>query len=460
MEMKLWRKVSLGELTGGFVMPADLTGDGQVELLLSYVQQHSAHQRLVAMCLEGEIIWSYGDDVVTSQQPTLEFEFTGDANGKNPLRPPIAAYDFDGDGRTEVVAEFWNDGEPLLLMFDGVTGQVLHSIASPFDMSVRQPDGYTPGRSSPQALVAKLDGPDEPASLILKYEASGTLPPVATACDHKLEKRWEVRGRPWSEEEQRGADMGHQALVADLTGDGRDDVVLGQLTVGSDGKTIFRRDLEAHVDGADVFTLDGEKRLMLTLCKSGPAYCLNAAGETLWQKSQDEVSHGQAGWAGNFLPQRPGLEVIMLVSGHYGIFNTFAAEDGRKLAGFQHHSGIKHRDGSRRYPDMPVKVRWRDDADALWVPVDRLILDGKGEIVAALGELDAQVVKALKPAAKKQQVAVQAVPVDVCGDDREELMLYQPYQGKAVYILTQPDSDAEPKPYQPQDNAYNRRAYL
>lgn len=446
-EMKLWNKVSLGEFSGGFVMPADLNGDGQVELLVSFASEWSACARLVALDLDGQLLWSHGDEATTSSPAGW-------------LRPAVTAYDFNGDGKTEVVAEIWNGGKPRLVMLAGATGAVLHEAPSPFDNSVRQPKGYKSSRPSPLALVAHLDGKDKPASAIVKYEASGTIPPLAVAYDHKLNKRWEVRGRPWSEKEKRGSDMGHQAVVTDLTGDGRDDVLLGQLAVDSDGKIIFRRDLEAHADGVDVFTLDGEKRLLLTLCKTGPAYCLNAKGETVWQKTQEEVSHGQAGWAGNFLPERDGLEAIIQVSGHYGIFHTFAAEDGRKLAEFEHHRGIKHPNGERKYPDTPVKIRWRNGEDSLWVPVDRMILDGKGEIVAELGELDRQVVNDLRPAARKQQVAVQAVPVDLCGDDREELILYQPYGGKAVYILTQPDSDGEPKPYQPQEKAYNRSPYL
>jgi hypothetical protein len=70
------------------------------------------------------------------------------------------------------------------------------------------------------------------------------------------------------------------------------------------------------------------------------------------------------------------------------------------LPAFEHVDGIRDARGNRRYPDMPVKVRWRNDEDSLWVPVD------------------------------------------LCGDAREEVILYQPYQGKAVYIFTQADSDA------------------
>jgi hypothetical protein len=81
-------------------------------------------------------------------------------------------------------------------------------------------------------------------------------------------------------------------------------------------------------------------------------------------------------------------------------------------------------------------------------------------VVARLGEMDARVVRELRPGDTKNQLAVQAVPVDLCGDEREEVVLYQPYHGKAVYIFTQADSDAAEKPYRPQTNAYNRPSYF
>lgn len=69
-------------------------------------------------------------------------------------------------------------------------------------------------------------------------------------------------------------------------------------------------------------------------------------------------------------------------------------------------------------------------------------------------------IRGLIPGTSKEQLAVQAVPFDLCGDAREELVLYQPYHGKAVYIFTQADSDAAKNPYRPQRNAYNRPSYF
>ena len=56
--------------------------------------------------------------------------------------------------------------------------------------------------------------------------------------------------------------------------------------------------------------------------------------------------------------------------------------------------------------------------------------------------------------------ATQAFAVDLCGDDRHELVLYQPYNGNAVLIFTQHDSDGREKPYVPQEAAYSIRSYF
>lgn len=40
------------------------------------------------------------------------------------------------------------------------------------------------------------------------------------------------------------------------------------------------------------------------------------------------------------------------------------------------------------------------------------------------------------------------------------LVLYQPYNGQAILIFTQPDSDGRDKPYVHDEDAYNIRSYF
>ena len=60
----------------------------------------------------------------------------------------------------------------------------------------------------------------------------------------------------------------------------------------------------------------------------------------------------------------------------------------------------------------------------------------------------------------KSTLAVQAFAVDLCGDARDELVLYQPYRGERIFLFTQPDSDGSDKPYRHQKSAYNMHTYF
>jgi hypothetical protein len=40
------------------------------------------------------------------------------------------------------------------------------------------------------------------------------------------------------------------------------------------------------------------------------------------------------------------------------------------------------------------------------------------------------------------------------------LLLYQPYEGRGVFIFTQPDSDCGEKPYRHVKTAYNIQTYF
>ena len=65
-----------------------------------------------------------------------------------------------------------------------------------------------------------------------------------------------------------------------------------------------------------------------------------------------------------------------------------------------------------------------------------------------------------RAAGAKSAIATQAFAVDLCGDQRDEVVLYQPYDGEAILIFTQPDSDRKSKPYTHQENVYNIHSYF
>ena len=172
----------------------------------------------------------------------------------------------------------------------------------------------------------------------------------------------------------------------------------------------------------------------------------------IWKKSKEEVPHGQAVWAVNFIDVERGLEVVVLKSRNVGDFLTLRGVDEAVLARFQQ----KRYDA---YPDFPVVVNWLStECQLLWISSDHMLVDGRGRVVQDLGLFDERVVKYLCLGVKEViDIPVQAFALALCGDDRDKLILYQPHLGRAIFIFTQSDSDAKPYRHQPQ--AYNLRSY-
>ncbi len=437
--MKLWREVDIAAYRGVFPCLGDLNNDGKMDFLLYRQGPQTTPGYLVAVDHEGRKLWSSGDASISGHAP--------DGHYREPaLRGIALVYDIDGDGRSEVITELWEDRRPMLYILDGATGGIEVGRASPFDRQVRSGKR---SRCHPAARIAFLQGRQGPPSIILKFEASGRVPTRAVALDAKLKTLWDVAAEP--------NDMGHLPSVGDVDGDGRDEIVLGNLLADDDGTELWRKAARSHADCTAIFRPlpNSARAVLISICNTGPAFCLSASGETIWEKTTEEVSHGQGIWAGNFIDQEPGQEVIILKSGHRGDFITVRGSDGRRLAVFQHRRTLEG------YPDFPCVACWTSrDVQSLWIPIDRCLVDGHGNVVADLGSYEGKVQGRLHGGTTKSDVAVQAFAVDVCGDERDELVLYQPYHGEAIMIFTQPDSDGQEKPYGHQENLYNIHSYF
>ncbi len=444
----LYKQIDISKYKGSFPTVGDLNNDGKVDFTLSYLGPYSCHLRLIALDSEGKFLWQFGDSLITSHGHVA---YTKDIN---PCRGMCTIYDIDDDGKTEVLTEFWNDGSPVLYILDGETGSVKKSIPSPLFSNEKDFIGKEKNRPTSNIMIAHLHGKDKPVSLILKYSDTDPIQPIVVALDNSLNTLWRVSLKP--------SETTHHATIADIDSDGNDEIILGGIVIKNDGSVLYNREVNTHTDFTDVIYEEGEDtKILYSICGTGPAYCVDPAGKTIWEKTQEEVPHGQGIWGGNFIPEHPGKEVIILRSGHFGDFLTVNAKDGSQLATFQHRAGLKDLSGDRKYPDTPMKINWISSrVESLWIPVDRIIVDGRGNIVQSLGKYDEMVKQALNAGTSKQHLAVQAIPVDVCGDNRDELLLYQPYQGEALFIFTQQPSTTKPKFYIHSAKVYNFKSYL
>ncbi len=438
-EMKLWKEIDISDWSGTFPCFGDLDNDGRVDFLLYRQGPFTTPGCLVAVDHDGRKLWNLGDSTILKHRP--------DGAWNEPaLRGIACIYDLDQDHRAEVIAELWKDGQPMLCLIDGQSGQIEAQRLSPFDLEVR---GGKRSRCHPLAMIALLKGADGPPSIVLKFEASGRVPTHAVALDAKLKTIWHVEGEP--------TDVGHLPSVGDLDGDGRDEVLLGTTLVDDDGTLLWRQPAQNHADCTAIFQPQGSPNhaALISICNSGPAFCLDGTGKILWEKTTEEVSHGQGIWAGNFIDSEPGSEVIILKSGHWGDFVTVRGSDGKQLATFQHRRELKG------YPDFACVVNWLGGGvQSLWIPIDRSLVDGRGEVVAELGSQEDYVRERLQWGTTKSHVATQAFALDLCGDEREELVLYQPYNGRSILIFTQADGSGQPKPYVAQQNACNIHSYF
>jgi rhamnogalacturonan endolyase len=437
--MKLWNQIDISKFRGTFPCLGDLDGDGRVDFLLYRQGPQTTPGYLVAVRHDGEKLWEKGN-------ASLHTHLVDGAWNEPALRGIALIYDIDGDGKSEVITELWTDDKPMLYVLEGATGAVKQVRESPFDLKVR---GGRRSRCHPVGRIAFLEGHEARPSLVLLFGASGHVPCHIVALNPNLKTIWHVTAD--------GKSVAHVPTVGEVDGDGRDEVLCGTLLLDSGGKTVWDRPYKNHADCTAICSNDHEtgKSAFFSICNTGPAACLSVKGEKLWETKEADVSHGQGIWVGNFMNESLGQEAIICRSGHRGEFLTVRANDGRQLGEFRHRRDLEG------YPDFPCVVNWRSKRiQSLWIPIDRSLVDGLGHVVADLGSHEDLVRNRLQWGTTKSHVATQAFAVDLCGDERDELVLYQPYNGQSVFIFTQPDSDGRDKPFVPQESVYNIQSYF
>jgi len=306
--MELLRRIDArGFGTNRQVRFGDLTGDGRLDILLAQPGLHRAEHAyraiaaLTAIDAQGNVLWQSGSPRADPPMITCDL--------------PLQVHDVDGDGRAEVVCVRNFEVEFL----DGATGERKfacpvpeHPPANALLEHVVTNFGSPTGADLPRPWInaiafADLAGRGARRDVLLKDHYHHLW-----AFSSEMEPLWSFCGN-----------IGHFPFVADLDGDGRDEIVAGYHTLDSGGRILENLHFGDHADA--IFAGDiqgwGEPRVVRAGGDDG-LLISSFRGDLL------VVHHGhvQRLGIGNFRPDRPGLEYVLCT--YWGAPGIVALIDG------------------------------------------------------------------------------------------------------------------------------------
>lgn len=281
---------SVFEYYAGDVIPADLDGDGEYELVVKWManpkdNSHKGYTGIYyidAYKLDGEKLWRIclGRNIRCGAHYAQLLVYDLDSDGKAELICKTADGTTDAAGTVigDAEADYRNkdgfiiEGPEYLSAFDGETGTLLDTV--PYDPPRGNVSdwGDSWGNRVDRflACIAYLDGVNPSAVMCRGYYDHGR-PTVLAAYDlkdKKLVKRWVFRADK-DHNINYTAQGNHSLCVGDIDGDGMDEIVYGAMAVDNDGRGIYSTGLGhgdaqhlgkflPHEDGLQYFEIHEE----------------------------------------------------------------------------------------------------------------------------------------------------------------------------------------------------------
>lgn len=432
----LWRRIEVpaeytaradtesGQLRyGGDVRLGDLRGTGRADFLV-YRCTDDAHDGggtkpcfIAAFTDDGEPLWSVG------------------SGGEQPSRPgPVAVADLNGDGRDEILCFFLDSQIPappdslanvVLQIRDGGTGEVAHQAAPE---ALRVARGRGANWVHQRLLVADFQGHGAPRDFVVKL---GTR---VLAFGPDLELLWEYES-PWAEYSRCPA---YIPAVGDIDGDGRDEVLGGYYLLDEDGTPLWEEQLARHMDSVAIVRFDGGR--VRAVC-SGYGHVLDAAGRRVIALGEGAVPHGQEVRVARLdaatdephmvIRHRGHTPDVLIVDTEGQVVRTL------RLNGTRNNTGMEPVlwDG----PDEPARLC---NGGVLWEP-----LPGRSIALPDLPE----------PRRDGRMAWYHCIAADLCGDSREEVVLYDPWSTSIFVYTAHPLDEVAYGGYRPGPRQYNPR---
>lgn len=323
------------------VSVGDLDGDGEYEIVVKQEQRPrdnsqrgiTGETNLEAYKLDGTFLWriNLGKNIREGAHYTQFLVYDLDGDGKAEVICKTADGAVDGVGTVigDPKADHRNadgyvlEGPEYLTVFEGTTGKALATVdyLPPRGKVEDWGDKYGNRVDRFLACVAYLDG-ERPSAVFCRGYYTRTVLVAWDWRNGKLTRRWTFDSDAAGREYRGQGD--HSLSVADVDGDGKDDIIYGAMCVGSNGKGLYSTGL-GHGDALHVGDLDPERPGLevfniheKTTRNVGVSFRDARTGEVLWSKPSADVARGMAM---DIDPRYPGVECWASGPGLSGVWN-------------------------------------------------------------------------------------------------------------------------------------------
>ena len=342
----------------------DMDGDGDYEIVIHMAGRGKDNSQggftdpPVFQCytLEGDLLWTInlGKNIREGAHYTQFMVYDFDSDGKAELAMKTADGTIDGKGVVigDSTKDYRNEkgyilsGPEYLTIFDGLTGAAVstidyipprHAKLNPTTEELKSVwgDGYGNRMDRFLACVAYLDG-RHPSLVMCRGYYTRT---VLAAFDYKnkqLVKRWVFDSGSNGNKDYAGQGN-HNLSVTDVDGDGKDEIVYGQMTVDDNGKGLYTTGI-GHADALHVSDLDPSRpglevfSIQERFGDAGANFRDAATGEVIWKKASvkagDDGEGPGRGLALDIDPRYEGYECWVAGAGITGLFDN----KGNKIA--------------------------------------------------------------------------------------------------------------------------------
>jgi len=339
------------------ISPGDLDGDGEYELVLHQTGRSidtpspgiSGIPLFQAYKLDGTLLWqiSLGRNIREGAHYTQFLVADLDGDGSSEFVCKTADGTIDGIGKVigDSTRDWRNpdrssgpyfgkvlDGPEFLTVFSGRTGEALATtdyVPDRYPLNGWNGHGGNGGSDSTGnrvdrflACVACLDG-DLPSAVMCRGYYGRSVLAAWDWRNGKLSLRWVFDSHDG--ENPYSGQGNHNLSVADVDGDGRDEIIYGSMVVDDDGKGLFSTDFRhgdvihtgQFIAGRPGLQVFGSHEIEDKTTGPGVALYDAGTGEVLFTGSID-IDVGR-GVAADIIPENPGAE--MWWSGSAGLYD-------------------------------------------------------------------------------------------------------------------------------------------